>query len=78
MQLLAIFLFIFTLAFFCFILSRAFECRINEQDASKVAYTITVNKSGRGNFTTIQDAINAIPHGNDQWIGIYIYPGVYK
>lgn len=43
----------------------------------QVVRTITVDKSGNGNFTTIQAAINSIPDGNSQWIRVDIHQGVY-
>ncbi|KAK9289185.1 hypothetical protein L1049_017659 [Liquidambar formosana] len=44
-----------------------------------VAYpTITVDQSGRGNFSTIQSAIDSIPLDNRHWICIYVKTGVYR
>jgi hypothetical protein len=43
----------------------------------QVVETITVDKSGNGNFTTIQAAINSIPDSNSQWIRVAIHQGVY-
>ncbi|XP_010264153.1 PREDICTED: probable pectinesterase 55 [Nelumbo nucifera] len=57
--------------------SRASDCKINAADPSKVAYTITVDTSGSGNFVKIQDAIDSIPSGNDQWIRIFVNSGTY-
>ncbi|XVF31473.1 hypothetical protein REPUB_Repub16aG0149000 [Reevesia pubescens] len=42
------------------------------------ASTIIVDKSGGGNFNSIQSAIDSIPQNNDQWIKVQINPGVYK
>ena len=54
------------------------QCRNNDYDASKIAYTITVSQSGgHGNFTRVKDAVNAVPSGNDQWIRIYVDSGTY-
>ncbi|KAK9292728.1 hypothetical protein L1049_020707 [Liquidambar formosana] len=58
-------------------ISRAIECKLNNKDVSKVVYTITVDQSGHGNFTKIQDAISSIPSGNDQWIRIHARQGIY-
>lgn len=40
-------------------------------------YTITVDPSGRGNFTRIQSAIDAVPSNNNYWVCIRIKAGVY-
>ncbi|XP_057960159.1 probable pectinesterase 29 [Malania oleifera] len=40
--------------------------------------TIVVDQSGRGNFTTIQAAIDAVPWGNSRWICIFVKSGLYK
>lgn len=42
------------------------DCQLNESDPYKVTYTITVDKSGQENFTTIQNAIDSIPSKNTQ------------
>ncbi|PIN11559.1 Pectinesterase [Handroanthus impetiginosus] len=39
---------------------------------------IVVDKSGGGNFTTIQAAIDSVPSYNTRWICIYIKQGVYR
>ncbi|XP_060668120.1 probable pectinesterase 29 [Ziziphus jujuba] len=39
--------------------------------------TITVDKSGHGNFTTVQEAIDSVPHNNSNWIRIHIKAGTY-
>ncbi|XP_039021962.1 probable pectinesterase 66 [Hibiscus syriacus] len=44
---------------------------------SQIAYTIVVDKSGGGNFTSVQSAIDSIPSNNDRWIKVHINPGVY-
>jgi pectin methylesterase-like acyl-CoA thioesterase len=41
-------------------------------------YTITVDKWGKGNFWTIQDAINSIAEGNTKRVIIKINDGVYR
>ncbi|XP_050281527.1 probable pectinesterase 66 [Quercus robur] len=56
----------------------AFLCELNEANPFKVAFTITVDISGHGNFTTIQSAIDSIPSGNTMWIRIQIFAGVYR
>ncbi|KAK8638606.1 hypothetical protein V6N13_137021 [Hibiscus sabdariffa] len=42
---------------------------------SRIAYTIIVDKSGGGNFTSVQSAIDSIPPRNNRWIKIHINPG---
>ncbi|GLU16736.1 hypothetical protein SLE2022_331520 [Rubroshorea leprosula] len=70
-----------TLAF-VFILSfalcgQAFDCQLNLKDPYKVEYTITVDQNGKGNFKTIQNAIDSIPAFNKMWIRISILTGRY-
>ncbi|KAK2649704.1 hypothetical protein Ddye_017193 [Dipteronia dyeriana] len=43
-----------------------------------IAVTITVDQSGKGNFTNIQSAIDHIPINNAAWIRIQISPGKYR
>ncbi|KAJ3688056.1 hypothetical protein LUZ61_017220 [Rhynchospora tenuis] len=43
----------------------------------QVVKTITVDKSGNGNFKSIQKAINSVPDGNSQWIRIHVHQGNY-
>ncbi|KAF5462732.1 hypothetical protein F2P56_018715 [Juglans regia] len=70
MQLLPPFIFILILSAFSFRISSAVVCRNGQDAASKVAYTLTVNKyskPGPAIFNTIEAAINTIPPNNDQW-----------
>ncbi|CAA0819873.1 Probable pectinesterase 29 [Striga hermonthica] len=39
---------------------------------------ILVDPSGRGNFTTIQAAINAVPSHNTKWTCVHIKQGLYR
>ncbi|KAK8638605.1 hypothetical protein V6N13_137020 [Hibiscus sabdariffa] len=41
---------------------------------SGIAYTIVVDKSGGGNFTSVQSAIDSIPSQNNRWIKVHINP----
>lgn len=51
----------------------------NKGGAVVVKYeTITVDQSGRGNYTTIQSAIDAIPSDNMQWVCVYVKTGTYN
>ncbi|CAI9762780.1 unnamed protein product [Fraxinus pennsylvanica] len=45
---------------------------------SVVYRTIFVDPSGKGNFTSIQSAIDSVPSNNNKWICIYIKAGVYS
>ncbi|KAJ9171706.1 hypothetical protein P3X46_015030 [Hevea brasiliensis] len=49
---------------------KALDCQLNESNQYKVAYTVLVDKSGEGNFDTIQSAIDSIPENNTQWIRV--------
>ncbi|KAE8702676.1 putative Pectinesterase-2 [Hibiscus syriacus] len=51
------------------------EC--TRSGGSQIAYTIVVDKSGGGNFTSVKSAIDSIPSNNDRWIKVHINPGVY-
>ncbi|XP_035548683.1 putative pectinesterase 52 [Juglans regia] len=81
MQLLPPFIFILILSAFSFRISSAVVCRNGQDAASKVAYTLTVNKyskPGPAIFNTIEAAINTIPPNNDQWVRVFISPGIYN
>lgn len=41
-------------------------------------WTITVDSKGKGNFRTIQAAINSVPDGNTRRVTIRILDGVYR
>ncbi|XP_057783635.1 probable pectinesterase 29 isoform X2 [Salvia miltiorrhiza] len=45
---------------------------------SKIHHTFDVDPSGKGHFTTIQDAIDAVPSHNQRWTCIRIKKGVYR
>ncbi|GMI71807.1 hypothetical protein like AT3G24130 [Hibiscus trionum] len=40
--------------------------------------TVTVDQSGRGDFSTIQSAINSVPSKNGFWYCINVNPGTYR
>ncbi|OAY77298.1 putative pectinesterase 29, partial [Ananas comosus] len=46
--------------------------------SGNVVKSIFVNRTGKGDFRRIQEAINSIPDNNDQWIRIHVAAGVYK
>lgn len=39
---------------------------------------VVVSKNGDGDYTTVQEAINAVPDNNDSWVTINIKSGTYK
>ncbi|RVW39208.1 putative pectinesterase 29 [Vitis vinifera] len=47
----------------------------HQNDAQSV---IVVDKSGHGNFSTVQEAIDSVPENNTRWIRIRINPGIYS
>ncbi|KAJ4976448.1 hypothetical protein NE237_001554 [Protea cynaroides] len=53
------------------LICSALDCELN------VIGTITVDKLGTGNFTTIQGAIVSVLFNNNRWIRISIKPGIY-
>ncbi|CAL5061291.1 unnamed protein product [Urochloa decumbens] len=42
-----------------------------------VSRTITVDRQGRGDFSTVQSAVDAVPDGNRDWIKIHVNAGSY-
>ncbi|KAF3954253.1 hypothetical protein CMV_020382 [Castanea mollissima] len=78
MQSLRLFSLITLLLLYCNVSRSAFLCKLNKANPFKVAFTITVDIAGHGNFTTIQSAIDSIPSGNAKWIRIQIFAGVYR
>ncbi|KAF7127369.1 hypothetical protein RHSIM_Rhsim11G0096400 [Rhododendron simsii] len=59
--------------------STAIDCKITTYGSPlKSLSTITVDKSGRGNHATVQEAVNSVRSGNAYWIRILVKPGVYK
>ncbi|KAJ4841741.1 hypothetical protein Tsubulata_003027 [Turnera subulata] len=40
--------------------------------------TITVDQSGKGDFSSIQAAINSVPNNNQYWVYIKIKAGIYR
>ncbi|XVE73465.1 hypothetical protein DITRI_Ditri11bG0119700 [Diplodiscus trichospermus] len=65
-----IFTFMFAVLLLYFSISEALECELNN-----VAYTIKVDLSGKGDFKSVQKAIDSVPSNNNKWIRILIYPG---
>ncbi|XP_039162877.1 probable pectinesterase 55 [Eucalyptus grandis] len=47
-------------------------------DRSVPKTTIYVDKSGSGNYSSVQEAIDSIPDDNNQWIHILIKRGTYR
>lgn len=48
------------------------------QPAAVASRTIVVDQSGKGNYKTVQQAINAVPDNNKMRVIIVIRPGVYR
>ena len=46
--------------------------------SAKSVRTIVVDQSGKGNYKTVQKAIDSVPNGNKQRVVIVIRPGVYR
>lgn len=46
--------------------------------AGTVVKSIFVNRNGGADFKSIQEAIDSVPLGNDQWIRVHVAAGVYK
>lgn len=40
--------------------------------------TILVDINGNGDYKSVQEAINAVPDGNSNWITIHVRKGVYR
>ena len=48
------------------------------KELATTSRVLTVNKYGsKGNFKSIQSAVDSIPDYNQHWVYIMIYPGVY-
>jgi len=43
-----------------------------------IAKTLVVSHKGKGDFKTIQAAMDSIPSGNKNWVKIYLRHGIYK
>ncbi|KAI3831281.1 hypothetical protein MKX03_034067 [Papaver bracteatum] len=54
------------------------ETTLNDSNQQKLSKTITVDKSGKSDFSTIQSAIDWIPENNNEWIRIQVKSGVYR
>ena len=70
-----IFASIFIVLLLYFSISEALDC---ELDNGKVAETITVDQSGKGDFKSVQNAVDSIPSNNNKWIHILISPGNFR
>lgn len=72
------FLFIYILVISCYGFGGVEGGRYVAAQSAPVGRIIAVDKSGHGDFTTIQAAINSVPSGNKQWIRISVRPGIYR
>ncbi|XP_031498256.1 probable pectinesterase 67 [Nymphaea colorata] len=64
-----------------FLLSEASDLLIDSPLlSSKVDSKIMmkVDPEGKGNFTSVQEAVDAVPEGNSEWIIIHLKRGVYR
>lgn len=41
-------------------------------------HSIVVDRNGRGDFTSINQAISSVPDGNKEWVCIYVKSGIYR
>lgn len=46
--------------------------------AEEIISTITVDLFGKGNFTSVQKAIDSIPSNNKLWTRIHVKAGIYR
>lgn len=44
----------------------------------KTNRTIKVDINGNGDYKTVQEAVNAVPENNSEWIIIHVRKGVYR
>ncbi|KAI4389285.1 hypothetical protein MLD38_001526 [Melastoma candidum] len=51
---------------------------LGEYYGSLVSKTIVVDKSGGGDFTTVQAAVDSVPENNADWIQISVRSGIYE
>ncbi|WCJ43067.1 Pectin lyase-like superfamily protein [Euphorbia peplus] len=51
---------------------------MRQNDAVIIGKNIRVDAGGKGDFTTIQQAINSVPSHNLIWTRIYLTPGTYN
>lgn len=63
-----------------FIVLSGTDAKLNRypRGESVVYRTIYVDQSGKGNFRTIQSAIDSVPSNNNKWVCIYIKAGTYR
>ncbi|KAK4778436.1 hypothetical protein SAY86_005964 [Trapa natans] len=58
--------------------AAAAQCIGSGSDNIEPTRTIVVDQNGRGNFKTIQGAIDSVPPGNNKWVKIVINAGTYR
>ncbi|XP_010674634.2 probable pectinesterase 55 [Beta vulgaris subsp. vulgaris] len=64
----------FLIIFYCY----QFALSLVYNGVPETRTSITVDQSGKGNFTKVQDAINFIPANNSHWIRVHIRAGIYN
>ncbi|URD84038.1 pectinesterase [Musa troglodytarum] len=67
-------LFLLLLLFFFIIFSSTSKL----SGAASIVRTIAVDPNHKGDFTSIQEAIDSIPNNNTHWIKIHVAAGVYR
>ncbi|KAL1208667.1 putative pectinesterase 10 [Cardamine amara subsp. amara] len=67
--------FLFLTATSSLVCSDGLELKDFKEDVVK---TVVVSPNGAANFKTIQEAIDYIPSGNQDWIKIILSPGIYN
>ncbi|GMI98900.1 hypothetical protein like AT5G26810 [Hibiscus trionum] len=73
-----LFAFVFILLLLHSGVSEASDCESGAENQPKVVRTIWVDQSGKGDFSSVQKAIDSIPSNNNQWIRNHISPGTYR
>ncbi|KAM0938145.1 putative pectinesterase [Dioscorea sansibarensis] len=66
------------LVFLLVFVSLVGEAKLGVSVDTSLALLITVDQSGKGDFQTIQDAIDAVTSHNSEQVFILIKPGIYR
>ncbi|MQM19674.1 hypothetical protein Taro_052682 [Colocasia esculenta] len=71
-------LLVYLLAFLTFVNAIHVCVSAARPTSAAISRTITVDIAGRGDFTSVQAAIDSVPIGNTQWVRIFIKRGTYR